>query len=319
LSDKMMVKRCLLLVGCAVGLSPANAQDFQVFVDSGISSSIAAIANANTQAAINREARPSARPSTNKTNNFVAQQQQAQTPKAALTSLLFTPSLATRQRNMASFISKSRAQSAEGGAELEQLLTSTDIFGVLGNAMRPYGLRIDNVADAYAVYWIAAWEASRGITTSTETRTRMQSVKQQAANSLLTTREFVNATPAQKQEMAEAMLIQAYMIAGFINGAKSNPQLMRQLSASVSQGAKAMGLDLSTMTLTEQGFKYTGKIGAVDESTLPATPDAPAQQLALAPAPAENDNTTQYALIAAAGGAGLAGVFLAGKAMGKKW
>jgi hypothetical protein len=238
--------------------------------------------------------------------------------KQNLASLDFTTSLSVRQRNFARFVEKTRAQSPENAAEMENLLASTDVIAAIGSAMAPYGLRTNNVADAYAVYWIAAWEASRSIVSSTETRERIQAVKQQAANALLATPVFTNATSAQKQEMSEAMLIQAALIQSSVQAYASDRVTLAKVAAAVSQGAEAMGLDLNKMTLTKQGFKYTGKIGAVDEGTLPATPDAPAQQLASAPAPAENDNTTNYALIAAAGGAGLAGVFLAGKAMGKK-
>jgi hypothetical protein len=233
-------------------------------------------------------------------------------------SLSFQPSLATRKRNLAQFVSKSRAADPAGAAQLEQLLASTDVIGAMGQALAPYGLKTNNVADVYAVYWITAWEASRSIVSSTNSRGRIEAVKKQAASALLATPVFTNATSAQKQEMAEAMLIQAAMIEASVQKYSSDRSMLAEIAAAVTKGASAMGLDLNKMTLSEQGFKYSGKIGAVDEGILRATPDAAAQQLASAPAPAENDNTTNYALIAAAGGAGLAGVFLAGKAMGKK-
>jgi hypothetical protein len=251
----MMVKRCLLLVGCAVGLSPANAQDFQVFVDSGISSSIAAIANANTQAAINRERGSAVRPVRGQPNvrsNFTSP---ARASVANPASLFFTPSLSNRKRNLAQFVAKTRAQSPDNADQMAKLFASTDVIGAMGSAIAPYGLSTNNVADAYAVYWIAAWEASRGIAGSGETRGRIQAVKAQAANALLATPAFVNATPAQKQELAEAMFVQAALIQATVDTYAGDPATLRKFSAAVTQGARASGLDLASMTLTPTGFK----------------------------------------------------------------
>jgi hypothetical protein len=65
---------------------------------------------------------------------------------------------------------------------------------------------------------------------------------------------MATATDAQKQEYAEAMLIQAAMIDSSKEVYENDPQMMQQLSAAVAKGAKAMGLDLSKMELTENGF-----------------------------------------------------------------
>lgn len=174
---------------------------------------------------------------------------------ASASALTFQSSLAVRKRNFAQFVSKTRAQSPENADAMARLLTSTDVIGMMGSAIAPYGLRTNNVADAYALYWIAAWEASRGITDSGETRERIQAVKAQAANALLATPDFVNATPAQKQELAEAFLIQSALIQDTVNTYASDPAMLRKVSAAVAQGAKASGLDLKSMTLTEAGFK----------------------------------------------------------------
>jgi hypothetical protein len=45
---------------------------------------------------------------------------------------------------------------------MEALFASSDIIGAIGQAMATIGLKTNNVADAYAVYWVAAWQASRG-------------------------------------------------------------------------------------------------------------------------------------------------------------
>ncbi len=168
--------------------------------------------------------------------------------------LRFVPDLATRQRNVAGFIAKTRAQSPENAAQMEQLFSSTDVFAAMSQGIAPMGLRIDNVADTYTVYWISAWEAANGITGAQTSREQAQGVKAQASRALLATPEFTKAGAAQKQELAEALLIQAALISASAEAAAGDPAQMKAVGTAVRQGAKAMGLDLDTMTLGEAGF-----------------------------------------------------------------
>jgi hypothetical protein len=73
------------------------------------------------------------------------------------------------------------------------------------------------------------------------------------------------------------------------------------------------------MTLTENGFVPSSKRSSFDDRDVPGPSGYEVREQALA----ANDNATRdlapnYALIAAAGGAGLGGMFLLGKAMGRK-
>ena len=135
--------------------------------------------------------------------------------------LRFTPNLVTRKKNIAGFIAKTRVQSPENADQMAQLFSSTDIFSAMSQGIAPMGLRIDNVADSYTVYWINAWEAANGITGSQTSREQAQAVKAQASRALLATPEFTKATPAQKQELAEALLIQAALISASAEAAAS--------------------------------------------------------------------------------------------------
>jgi hypothetical protein len=137
---------------------------------------------------------------------------------------------------------------------MEALFASTDVIDTMSQALTPYGLTTTNVADVYAVYWINAWEASRGIVGHEETRACAQAVKAQAASAMLATSQMAAATDAQKQEFSEALLIQAALISAYMDDAAGNPAQLRAVAAAVTKGAKAMGLDLGTMTLTERGF-----------------------------------------------------------------
>ena len=226
--------------------------------------------------------------------------------------LAYSPVQSRRRANLAAFVEKSRKVDPRGAAQMQALFASTDPIAALGRDLTRYGLRTDNVADAYAVYWVQAWQAANG-DTSDPSRAAMQAVKAQAANAIATTPEFATATEATKQEFAEAMMVQAMITSASVDTYKGDAGMMRKVGDAVRKGARASGLDLDAMTLTEEGFVPVRKTGAIDP-----TPDQ--QQASATPAPAApaTDKSPPYALMAAAGGAGLGGVFLLGKMMGRK-
>lgn len=165
----------------------------------------------------------------------------------------YTPSAQRRTRNLANFVAKTRAQSPQEAAQLEQLFASTDIIGQIGSMIAPLGLSTDDVADAYTLYWISAWNGANGIETSPD-RAQFQAVRQQAAAALSVTPEVARADDAQKQEMAEVMLLQSVLIDQAITSAKNDPATLGQVAAAVRQGAAATGLPLDRMELTASGF-----------------------------------------------------------------
>jgi hypothetical protein len=179
----------------------------------------------------------------------------------------------------------------------------------VGKAMSGMGLRPDNLADAYAVYWSSAWHASVG-SNDTPSREQFGKMKSQAAAALAATPEVANASNSLKQEFAESLLIQAALIDASLEQAQNDPAMLRAIAKAVRQGANAMGLDLKSMTLTKDGFvPSTKKTGSVEDDAVQLASQAENQG---------NSSSPNYALIAAAGGAGLGGMFLLGKAMGRK-
>ena len=230
--------------------------------------------------------------------------------------LQYSPSLERRRRNLQQFVNSARLNDPEGAAQLEQLFASNDVIGAVGRGIAPFGLRVIDIADAYAVYWTNAWLGSRG-RDDTPSKRQFLAVRNQAANALLASAAISAASNADKQQMAEAMLVQAALIGIFIESGKSNPALMSKVKVAIVQGAKGMGLDLYTMTLTENGFVPAKKGSAVD-SDIPVSPNSEAEEQALASSTSSTDGTPNYVLIAAAGGMGLGGMFLLGKAIGRK-
>jgi hypothetical protein len=209
--------------------------------------------------------------------------------------LSFRFSESTRQKNIDQFVQTARASDQSAGDELERTFTPVAMRQI-DAGMRGLGLSSANVADAYALYWTNAWLGTRGRDDNLPSK-QMIAVRNQAAQALLATPEFNSASDQQKQEMAEALLIQSALIAGFISGSKQDATLMPKVKAAIAQGAKAIGLDLYAMTLTDNGFVPAKQGSAVDED-------------ASQPSSVSGEQ--------AAGGAGLGGMFLLGKAIGRK-
>jgi hypothetical protein len=252
--------------------------------------------------------------SSKNSNRATSQQSRSNILNPAI--LVYRTSLSSRQRNLKNFVNKTRASDPAGASKMQELFASTDVIAAMEKGIAPYGLRVDNLADAYTVYWVNAWLGSRGRTDSLS-KQEIGAVRKQAVNALSGTKEIALANDLQKQEFAEALLIQAALIDSYVNDAKSNIAKMNKVKAAIAQGAKAMGLDLYTMTLTDNGFVPAKKGSAIDGGVL--VPDDEAEEQALAStAPPPWYDSTNYTLIAAAGGAGLGGMFLLGKVMGRK-
>jgi hypothetical protein len=232
-------------------------------------------------------------------------------PQAAAVRLTFTPSQAERRKNLAQFVVKSRKRDPEGAARLEKLFASRDIIGQINREMGAYGFQANNVADAYAAWWINAWLASRG-RTEDATRQQISAVRAQAAHAMTTLPQMASASDAVKQEMTEAYLVQTALIGSVMEQSRGNPGQLRQLAAAVRKGARASGLNLDVMELTDDGF-VSGGVGANEDPDrqVAATADTaqPAGEVAPQVAAAreqKDDNVILYA-VAAAAAAGLAG------------
>ncbi len=124
---------------------------------------------------------------------------------------------------------------------------------------------------------------------------------------------FTNASETNKQEFSEVLLVQAMLTAASADTYSNNPNMLRQLGQTVRLTAKSMGLDLDSMTLTDDGFVPARKTGAAEPA-----PGMPETALAANASAASAEASPPYLLIAAAGGAGLGGVFLLGRMFGRR-
>ena len=211
-------------------------------------------------------------------------------PPADTASLRYTPSKARRTVNLAKFVQKTRAADPQGATDLQKLFAEGDFIERIGGLVAPIGLHIDNVADAYALWWITAWEAAHGQYDETKPAI-LAAVRAQAAAAVTATGEMARASDAQKQELAEALWIQTALIEIAVEQAKHDPARLRQIGDAVRQGARGMGLNLGMIDLTPQGFVPVG----TSQNETPARVATPGQ-------------TAPYGVLAlAAGGVGVGG------------
>jgi hypothetical protein len=172
--------------------------------------------------------------------------------------LAYRPSAAIRNRNLAQFVENTRKVDPVTAQNLERFLASNDVLSPIQNSMVATGLDANNLADAYTVYWTTAWFGAQGSSEDLP-KAQMIAVRNQAAYLLQSTKQFVGKTDAQKQEIAETMLLQSVLIAASVEGAKSDPEQLGRVKITIAQGAKRMGLDFDRMTLTPQGFRITDR------------------------------------------------------------
>lgn len=225
--------------------------------------------------------------------------------------LRYSPSKARRTANLAHFVEKTRKADPAGAKDLATLFASGDFIDKIGKAIAPYDLHVDNVADAYTIWWINAWQATRG-RNDTPGPAVKDAVREQAARALTAAPEFAGAGDAAKQELAESLLVQAALIDTAVEQAKGDRRRLDAVGAAVAQGARGMGLDLSTMELTDQGF-----VPAQRGANEPVAGTERKELAAVGPPAGMGGGATSYGLIAAAGGAGIGG-WLVLRAMGRR-
>ena len=240
----------------------------------------------------------------------------ADRPETVMVNTGFRPSKARTKSNLASFVANARKQNPAAADELQRLFASSDVIAGVGQAMQTVRLDPANVADAYALWWISVWLAANE-RVDTPNQQTFTAVQQQARATFSNAKGMTDFSDGDRQQFAETLMIQSMIINSALERAKSDPAMMAQISQQAGEGAQSAGLDLSSMTLTDDGFRP--REGAASEPA--SSPPALARTDAAARIRAANNTDTPlttYAALAAAAGAGLGAVFLAGKAMGRR-
>jgi hypothetical protein len=232
---------------------------------------------------------------------------------------VFSPSLQRRRATLTVIADEYQKTSPGSGNELRQLLLNNkagDVITQMATPLAEYGLSTNNLADAYVVYWMTAWQAANGVLDQEFTKSQVQAVKKQVVEVFNNIPKIANASDADQQAYAEVLLVQMVIIQNVAESSKSDPAASRKFSTDVKTSAKMLGVDLDYLMLTQTGFapqnKKRGDASRKIQDDEPALASADTT-------PAETSwSNGRLAMIAAAGGAGLVGMFLFGRSMATK-
>jgi len=168
--------------------------------------------------------------------------------------LRYVASLARRKANVERFAANIGKDDPETAREFRAFFAANDFFGKLNRAVSPVGYSVDNVGDALAAWWLGSWQLANQDYSEDGRLAKLRAVKRQAAEMVLTTPAFANADDATKQELAEALWIFAAANEDFVKQAEADPRAAAKIAVAARQGALRMGMDMTAMTLTNDGF-----------------------------------------------------------------
>lgn len=177
-------------------------------------------------------------------------------PVAAPQVLRFRPDAVRRKANIADYVAQVAKIDASYAPKLAAELADGSVFANYAKGLRSLGLDADSLGDNLAVWWIMAWEASKG--GSVEAPPTAFAKVQLQVRRMLAGSSFSGYSDSQKQKFSDSLILQSVILGNQIAQAKASPVAARQLSNGIKQGAMKLGLDLGRMTLTEIGFVPTG-------------------------------------------------------------
>ena len=221
-------------------------------------------------------------------------------------SLSYNSDPARTRRNLQGFAQRAARADPAAGQQLSELFRDQpDIVAQTGAMVSGFGLDLSNVADAYALWWMSAWLGANRRTDTPDVST-IAAVRQQAQAALSATPALAAANDAERQEYAEALIVQAVLINTSLEQNAGDPEQLAQLAEATKRGAAASGLDLDTMVLTESGF--VPRTGADARDAVENSSD----EEALASSGNASDGAL-YLGLAAVVAAGLGGAYALGK------
>lgn len=197
---------------------------------------------------------PGAQPSSNaaaSASTTTAAPAPTTTAKATTT---YVDSPQRRQQSYARFVQRVTALDAADGADLAARFKRIDLVALVQRQIvEQHELRADDVATAYATWWILAWEAAH-LDRSDKPKQTVQHERDRVARVLLQMPEFLALDDAKRQELAEALLVQGALV----NQTQRRHQQDKAASAAVAsvvrEAARIQGMDLDAMLLTLGGF-----------------------------------------------------------------
>lgn len=135
----------------------------------------------------------------------------------------FNVSRVRTRQNVKSYIAQARANNPTLAAQYSQILETNDFDDLMGEIMRVAGLRRDNVADAFAIYWVQSWMiANHGAIKPN--LTMIQAVRGQSNKIMLNLHQSIGDDDASKQKFADIHLMQMMILLSGYQQVETNPE-----------------------------------------------------------------------------------------------
>jgi hypothetical protein len=175
-------------------------------------------------------------------------------PSAAnLAKLTFKPSPATRKQIINEFLKGVKALQPDVGAQMETGFAKVDVIGEITKGLAGYGLKADNVADAYAYYLMTAWMGAQG-RTDDYTPAQISGVQTMVRTSIASNKDLLALEDSKKQFFAESLLLQGLMNDELTKAVANDPALKTKVAGDIKTAAKELSIDLDAFSLTPSGL-----------------------------------------------------------------
>ena len=166
----------------------------------------------------------------------------------------FKPSATVRKRNIATFLSQLRRVDRESAAVFEKDFASRDIFGIVNQRLKPYGMNTNNLADTMTIYLVSSWQHTRGERRE-PTKAQYLGAREQMAQAIGNVPSITSTSNLEKQQAADMILLSALLADSYVEAAKKQPASLPKIRAAVAQNAQVrFGLNMNDLKLTNKGF-----------------------------------------------------------------
>jgi hypothetical protein len=168
--------------------------------------------------------------------------------------LVFKPSAAVRLQSQKQFFETMRSVDPKAADMFEARFASRTIFQQMEPEMNKVGLRTDNIADAMALWLIHIWMGANGVSEDPPVA-QMKAVRTQLSDVLMANPELASTSNAQKQELADSLLLNAVIMGAIIGDPQAKtPEGKAMVQKLMVEISGKLGFDLSTVRLTDAGF-----------------------------------------------------------------
>lgn len=139
--------------------------------------------------------------------------------------------------------------------DLVKDLEGQDIIGLVAEPLAGAGMQVDNLGDAFTAWLLTNHGIVKGYDTDA-TPAQVEGTKKLAYEAMLALPDLQTMTDADKQQVADALLLQAIVNQIMIDARKEhNPEGLPAAIEEVRSSAKQSGIDLDKFVLTQNGLE----------------------------------------------------------------